>query len=214
MMERVFMRSSRRLPENRRYRYTAMIRTHLAHAVLPSLVALHVAAQLANPAFAGTTTGTVAGITRTTDGSRLSQAAVVAHNLVDSSADRFTISNADGTYELPDLAPGEYELRAWKRGYRSAPAERILVAAAARAAFDPALGVDGAADTAVNTAAQPTPAFADAREVEALKQRIEQLEAQLQVLSTQHKPAQPVVASAAVPAEAVPQVSTPPSQAP
>ncbi len=117
-------------PHNRPESYTPMTRTFLAHAVLPSVIALHVAAQLANPVSVGTTTGTIAGVTRTADGNPLPQTAVIAHNRADGGADRFTVSNSEGRYELLDVPPGEYEVKALKSGYRTASRPAVLVAAA------------------------------------------------------------------------------------
>src|SRR5581483_8316363 len=179
-----------------------MIRTLIAKAVLPSLIALLVAAPLANPGYAGTTTGTVAGVTRDADGKPLPKAEVIAHSAVKGNADHVTLSDADGAYELSDLTPGEYEVRAWKSGYRGAPATRILIAAASTNAFNPTLSFAGEGDAA----AEPGQT-ASSSEVEELKQRVGELEAQVKALiarGTEAASATPVTGGAPVASAAVP----------
>jgi len=197
----------------------------LAYAVLPSLIALHVAAQLAHTAYAGTLTGTVVGVTRAPDGHPLPKAQVIAHNSADPNADRTAISASDGTYKLADLLPGHYEVTASKDGFRSVSAP-ILVAAAGNLAFDLMLA-DGAAGAA-SGASVPSPSavpagsgFAESKDVEALKQRIEQLEAQLQALiaiQAREPAARPLLAkampSAEAPAPQAPAAATTPPPAP
>jgi len=180
----------------------------LAYAVLPSLLALHVAAQLADTAHAGTLTGTVVGVTRTPDGDPLPKTKVVAHNSADPSADRSAVSASDGTYKLADLRPGRYEVSASKDGFRSVSAP-ILVAAAGNIAFDLMLA-DGA--TAASPASVPAPSaavpavsgLAESKDVEALKQRVEQLESQIQALiaiQSREPAARPLLAKAVPSAE-------------
>jgi hypothetical protein len=193
----------------------------LAYAVLPSLLALHVAAQLADTAYAGTLTGTVVGVTRAPDGHPLPKAEVIAHNSADSSADRTAVSASDGTYKLADLRPGRYEVTASKDGFRSVSAP-ILVAAAGNIAFDLMLA-DGAANVAsgaspasVPSASAAIPAasgFAESKDVEALKQRIEQLESQLQALIAiqAREPATRPLLAKALPSAEAPAPQTPPA---
>jgi hypothetical protein len=201
----------------------------IAYAVLPSVIALHVAAQLAQPAYAGTLTGTVAGVTRAADGKPLAKAAVLAHNLADSSADKSVVSSSDGTYRLADLRPGRYEVTASKDGFRSVSAP-ILVAANGNIAFD--LLLAAGADGAASPASVPSPSgaipsasgFAESKDVEALKQRIEQLEAQLQALiaiQAREPASRPLLAKAlptqeapAPAAQAAPAAATAPPPAP
>src|SRR5581483_11431318 len=181
-----------------------MIRTNIAKAVLPSLIALLVAAPLANPAYAGTITGTVAGVTRDADGRPLPKAEVIAHSGVEGNADHVTLSDADGAYELSDLTPGEYEVRALKSGYRSAPATRILIAAASTSAFNPTLSFAGEGGAAA--AAEPGQT-ASSSEVEELKQRVGELEAQVKALlarGTEAASATPVTGGAPVASAAAP----------
>jgi len=198
----------------------------LAYAVLPSLIALHVAAQLADTAYAGTLTGTVVGVTRAPDGHPIPKAQVIAHNPADSKADRSAISATDGTYKLADLLPGHYEVTASKDGFRSVSAP-ILVAAAGNIAFDLMLadgatgGASGASVPSPSAAVPAGSGFAESKDVEALKQRIEQLEAQLQALiaiQTREPAARPLLArampSAEAPAPQTPPAATAPPPAP
>ena len=156
----------------------------LAQAVLPSVIALHVAAQLATPAFAGTTTGTVAGVTRSPDGQPLPRTVVTARNFSDpnAAANRFTISGSDGAYQLTDLRPGQYEVRASKDGYQTTPAAVVTVAAAMKTPFDLTLATEASPGVAV---------VADANTIAALEQRVEQLEAALKALAAQQGLAAP-----------------------
>ena len=194
----------------------------LAYAVLPSLLALHVAAQLADTVYAATLTGTVVGVTRTPDGHPLPQTEVIAHNSADPSADRAVVSASDGAYKLADLRPGRYEVTASKDGFRSASAP-ILVAAAGSVAFDLMLA-DGATGASVPPPSAAVPSgsgFAESKDVEALKQRIEQLESQLQALiaiQAREPVARPLLAkavpSAEAPAPQAPAAATAPPPAP
>jgi len=199
----------------------AMKHTSLAHAVLPLVIALQVAARLATPAFGAETTGTVSGVTRGLDGRPLPRAAVTAHNSADAdtSTDRSTVSGADGAYLLENLRPGRYELRISKNGYRALAAGPVLVAAARTTGYDPTLGEAepgaSASGAPVSSPAPEQPVFADAREVDALKQRIAQLESDLRAvtakLSTESPAAGKTEVAAAVPS---PAAVEPPAQEP
>ncbi len=200
-----------------------MTREHSAYAVLLSVIALPVAAQLARPAYAETLSGTVLGITRAADGRPLPHAAVTAHNRADAdaSADLSVVSGPDGTYQLAQLRPGEYELVASKDGYRSTLIPAVLVAAAGRTDFDLTLSAEAASVPASATPglSPAEPPFAQTKDVEALQRRIDQLEAEVQTLVALQKTAaaEQVVAKAlpaASPALPSPVAAAPATQAP
>ena len=129
------------------------------------------------------------------------------------------MSGLDGAYELDGLRPGRYEIRASKDGYPSAAAGPVLVAAAGKTGFDPAVPSDTpqASVTASGTAAPPS--FADAREVEALKRRVEELEAALKAVTDREQgsvdkqasaqPGAPVEVAKAAPVEPPAQEAAP-----
>jgi hypothetical protein len=143
----------------------------LFSAVVPACIAFQLAAAL--PAFGQTSFGTVGGVTRdSASGQPVAQAQIIAHNL-DKNTDRTASSGADGAFSIANLEPGRYEVAAMKDGYLKSSA-KVEVAA---------LGTDQV-DFSLAAAA---PAQVDAKEFEAMKRRIELLEAALEARTAQEQ---------------------------
>lgn len=71
---------------------------------------------LAPPVAAQTSTGTIRGTVRDSSGAPIAEAAVEARNLATGAA-RTTTANERGSYLLPGLAPGEYDVTARRIGH-------------------------------------------------------------------------------------------------
>ena len=173
-----------------------MMRNLFLSAILPACIACQLAAPL-TPAWGADLLGGVGGVTRDSAGKQpVAQVRITAHN-VDTGADRTAISGSDGTFMMPDLEPGRYQVAAARDGFIRSTAD-VEVASAGTCRVDFLLAkafpvVDPATVSAVE------------EELAALKKRIGELEAIL------HGGSAPVeTASAAAP---VPQ-SAPPAPAP
>ena len=94
---------------------------------------------------------------------------IIAHNL-DKGTDNSTVTGADGIFTFTNLEPGQYGVAAAKNGFRKS-SMRVEVLASRTARVDLTLQA-----AAVQTAEIPQPIM---KELEAMKERIEQLEAQL-----------------------------------
>ena len=170
----------------------------LVSAVLPACIAFQIAA-LPIPAAGQDMFGAVGGVTRDSASRQpLAQVRITAHNLK-RGTERTATSGSDGTFTMPGLEPGLYEVAASRVGFADSTA-KVEVATPGTRRVDFLL----AADNAAVPKAKASPATADAtvtaveEELAALKQRISQLEAALHARSA---PAQPP-AEAAMPVEA------------
>ncbi|CEF48769.1 unnamed protein product [uncultured bacterium] len=108
---------------------------------------------------------------------------------------RVVVSGVDGSFNLNELAPGRYEVSAVKDGVGNAAATTIELAEQQNLRVDLALSATTSA-----TAAPPKPKASLEDEIEALKRRIEQLEAERTASNATAQPAPVVVAEAPPPA--------------
>ena len=148
-------------------------------------------------AFAKGSFGGVGGVARdSASGKPLARAQIVAHN-IEKGTDRTAVSGADGAFSIADLEPGHYEVAAAKDGFRKFSAS-IDVAELQIVRVDLLLA-PGAVTSATNAEAAPTitgapvstPALSVAQELEAMKKRIEQLEAELKNRTIQEQQSSP-----------------------
>jgi hypothetical protein len=134
---------------------------------------------LSVPVAAEDVAGTLGGVTHdSASGRALAGARIIAHNL-NRGTEITTDSDADGNFTLTDLEPGSYQLTAAKNGFQSW-SKRIELAQATSARIDltlVAVRVDQPANLSVAAPAEVTPSLV--KELEAMRQRIEQLEAEL-----------------------------------
>jgi hypothetical protein len=129
----------------------------------------------------------------------VAKARITAHN-VSTGFDRSAISGSDGAFTMPGLEPGRYQVAAVAHGFAPSTAN-VEVAAPATARVDFLL----TADAAPAPAAKPAPAAPSlADEIEALKERIGELEAAMAAhaapVETAKAPAAPAETPAPAPA--------------
>jgi hypothetical protein len=146
----------------------------------------------------GTTAlGSVYGVTRNSAGMPMARVKVFVHSVEDND-DRNVISGLAGTFVVENLKPGHYQLVAMNEELANPPLTSVDVTAGETVHAD----VTAASATATTTAKPATqPSVTDsaisdavAKELEALKARIEQLELQLKANAA---PAPPSTAAAA-----------------
>ena len=114
--------------------------------------------------------GVINGITRdAASGQPLATAQIIAHN-TDTGIDQTAVSGADGSFAIANLRPGRYEMAVTKDGFVRSSAH-VDVAAPGTCRVDFLL-----ASARQETAANALPA-ALIKEIEALKKRVEELEA-------------------------------------
>ena len=127
--------------------------------------------------------GTLHGVTVNADGTSLASAPVVVHR-IDDNTDRTIISGFDGTFSVPNLKPGRYEVKSMKGDLRSlvstvdlGPQQDLRV--------DLALAVPPLepADASLSPAVE--------RKFEAMEARIEQLEGELKRKTATEQPTTP-----------------------
>ena len=207
-----------------------MTRNLLLAAVLPVCVACQLAAP-STSVWGADLSGGVGGVTRDSASKQpVAQVRITAHNL-NTGADRTATSRPDGTFTVPDLEPGRYQVAAAREGFL-ASAANVEVAAPGTSRVDFLLTADNpaAADAATSTAptpaapaaiaptpAAPTSASAIVDELEALKKRIGELEAALETRSATAEAKAPAPAGAAPmpsPAPAPQQPAPAPAPAP
>jgi hypothetical protein len=160
-----------------------MNRKSLVSAAAPVCLALNMAI-LCWPALGGDGFGALGGITRDSKGQQpVPEANVVARGL-DADTYRTAMSGPDGTFSINDLPPGRYEVTATRRGFGGV-STRVEVAALRVSQLTFLLDASAPSPAPVSTsvAAPATPPGIEA-ELEALKARISQLEAQLKVRNT------------------------------
>jgi hypothetical protein len=179
---------------------------------LTSCVAFLIASQISGvPAHAQARHASLRGVARLGQ-TPAAEANIMVRSLQDNTA-RVVVTGADGSYQVDDLKPGRYEVSATKSGSGEAPATTIEVA------DQQSLSVDLALNAAKPSAA-PEPPMTVEQEIQLLKRRIEQLEAERVVAKATAPPAPsaaavPTAASAAPepPAPAAP-TTPPPAPAP
>ena len=157
-----------------------MTRNSLVSAVVPACIAFQIAA-VPIPASGQGLFGGVGGVTRDSASRQpLALVRITAHN-VDKGTDRLAISGPDGTFTMPGLEPGLYQVAAVRDGFARSTAS-VEVAAPGTHRVDFLL----AADYPPAREAKPAPAAADPmvaaveEELAALKKRIGELEVALQ----------------------------------
>jgi hypothetical protein len=155
-------------------------RSLLISAILPLCIALQFAA-LPGPALGETAAATLGGVTReSASGQPVSNAQITAHNL-DQNTDRTVSSGAEGAFSIATLDPGRYEVAATKEGFLKSSAK---VEVAARGTYR----VDFLLAPAAVVGALPA---VDPKEFEAMKKRLELLEAAFEArLATDQSSAQ------------------------
>ncbi len=177
-------------------------------SLLSACTALQVVAQTPGMTTSEPTTlGDLHGVTRGPEGSPVSAATVVAHNL-DENTDRVAISGVDGAFKVADLKPGRYELTANKNGVGRAAATTVQLAAKESLNADVTLSGSGAVPA---VPAMDVPVSAILEEVAALKKRIEQLEAQLSKKNAPDATAKEVASNTAAPQESKAPIPRPPA---
>jgi hypothetical protein len=124
--------------------------------------------------------GSIAGNVKDSTGAAVQGVALTLKNLENNSI-RTTTTDAAGTYTAADLIPGAYEIVAAKDGFLTAKS-RIVLGASVRFRSD--LKLETAAASVRNTAVDPDTVLALAKELQAMKARIEQLETELKNKST------------------------------
>jgi hypothetical protein len=192
-----------------------MTRNLLASSVVPACIAFQIAA-LSMPASGQGLFGGVGGVTRdSTNRQPLALVRITAHN-VNKGTDRTAISGLDGTFIMPGLEPGLYEMAAARDGFGRSIAH-VEVAAPGTHRVDFLL----AADYPPTPKAKNSPTAADAtvaaveEELAALKQRIAQLETALHARSAPEGTASaPPPEAGATMAAATPATAPAPVEAP
>jgi len=146
---------------------------------------------LCSSAYGGASFADLSGVTRSTRGANLSGVHVIVHSL-NENGDRSVVSNDQGAFLFPNLAPGRYQLTASKAGFDSPPALTVELApqqslrldltlappSAPRASSDRDLSL-GSRGPAVEAPADNPPLSARERQ---LLERIERLEQRLAAL--------------------------------
>ncbi|HEX3683281.1 MAG TPA: outer membrane beta-barrel protein [Bryobacteraceae bacterium] len=154
--------------------------------------------------------GAVGGVTRdSVTGLPVSEAQIAVHS-VSQNTTRMAISSSNGFFAVDQLEPGRYEVVARKEGFKKLSAE-VDVAALRTARIDLALALaDAATDSNSAPAAGDAQTLSVVKELEAMKSRIEQLEAALKAVQGKQSPA-----AGSAPVEAAsnlaPQTTAPPN---
>jgi hypothetical protein len=149
----------------------------------------------------GTTAlGSVYGVTRNSHGRPMAKVKVFVHSVEDND-DRNVISGLAGTFVVENLKPGHYQLVAMNEELANPPLTSVDVAAGETVQAD-VTAASSAATTTAKPAAQPSvtdSALSDAvaKELEALKARIEQLELQLKANANANATPEPPATAAA-----------------
>jgi hypothetical protein len=186
-----------------------MTRNSVFSAVVSACIALQLAT-LPIPAIGQDLFGGLSGVTRDSANMQpVPEVRITAHN-INSGTDLTAISGSNGTFTMARLEPGLYQVAAARSGFISSTA-KVEVAASGTNRVDFLLAASGPLSSAAKAspAAIDAPASAVMEELEALKSRIEQLEA---ALKAREAPAQPV-AAATTPATSGPAPSPQPAPA-
>jgi len=158
-----------------------MITRLLVRVVLPACIAFNIA-----PAYAQLVAGGIHGVTLRPDGVPLPEAQVLIHNQNDNT-DQSVVSGPDGAFAAVNLKPGQYTLIASKEGFLTSSAavqlkahENLRMALALSARDTVAATAPRQAGPVPAGRPVPTAAFAEAKTLEAMQERIERLEAMQQ----------------------------------
>jgi hypothetical protein len=133
--------------------------------------------------------GSVYGVTRNSQGQPIAKVKVFVHSLEDN-ADRNVISGIAGTFVVENLKPGHYQLIAMNDELANPPLTSVAIGAGETVHADvtAANGATAAKPPAEPNVTTPTVTDAVAKELEALKARIEQLELELKANATPGQP--------------------------
>ncbi len=176
----------------------------LRGAVLSTFILLLLAIQLSCIVTYGEPApGVLHGTTLDAHGVILPQVQVTVHS-VNQNVDRVIVSDAQGGFIVGSLTAGRYLLTASKPGFANSDAVYLALAPGDDLRFDMRVG-DSEPGATLATASASAPAAADpslssdlAKELEAMKAHIEELEAKLKAASAPAQPAAPTELAAAV----------------
>jgi hypothetical protein len=107
----------------------------------------------ASPAWAQATAAAVNGTVRDPGGAVITEATVVLHNR-DTNLDRVAVTNSVGAYVMPNVQPGNYDLKVSKTGFGSAVNSGIALVVNQTATYDFTLKAGGVTEV-VNVQANP-----------------------------------------------------------
>jgi len=143
----------------------------------------------------------------TLDASGLAAPAVqVTIHSVDENTDRVVMSDGQGNFVVGSLKPGHYQLTAKKQGFAGSPATYLTLAPGDDLRFDMRLNETPSGANATNVSSAPAAAAATeadvpsavAKELDAMKERIDELESELKKShAASEQPAENPAASAA-----------------
>ena len=193
----------------------------LRGVVLSTSILLLVALQFPSlAAYGEPAPGVLHGTTLDSSGLAVPQAEVTVHSMTGKTNLTVT-SDGRGSFVIGSLLPGKYQLTATKPGFSVSQVTYVALAAGDDLSFDLRLGDrDPAVTAAVSSTAAATPAAdpsvsADlAKELEAMKDRIEELEAKLKATSASAPAAEQPAAPASVATIAPMESSSHPAMAP
>ena len=185
-----------------------MARNLLFSAVLPTCIAFQLAT-LPIPVFGEALFGAIDGIARdSANGQPVAQVRITAHN-VNKEAYITAISGSDGTFSISRLESGLYQVAASRDGFvRSTTKVEVATSGTSQVDILLAANQPSAPETNASPAAPAAPESAITEELEALKKRIEQLEASLKARAAE---AQPAAATGAAAPTAPPKPAPAPS---
>jgi len=179
----------------------------LSSAVLPVCIALQLAA-ISTASYGQDISSGLGGVTRDSASNQpVAKVRITAHN-VETGLDRNAISGSDGAYAVAGLEPGRYQVAAERAGFVPSKAS-VEVAAPTSARVDFELTADAAPAPAAKPA-KDAPSLAE--EVEALKERLAELESAMAARATPAPGANAPagMAETPAPAPAPPQPATAP----
>jgi hypothetical protein len=182
----------------------------LFSAVLPTCLAFQLAT-LPIPIFGEALFGAIDGVARdSANGQPVAQVRITAHN-VNKEAYITAISSSDGTFSISRLEPGLYQVAASRDGFgRSTTKVEVAPSGTSQVTFLLASNQPASAETKAPAAATTASDSAITEELDALKKRIEQLEASLKARATEAQPAAaPATAAPAAPPKPAPVPSIP-----
>jgi hypothetical protein len=182
----------------------------LFSAVLPTCLAFQLAT-LPIPIFGEALFGAIDGVARdSANGQPVAQVRITAHN-VNKEAYIIAISSSDGTFSISRLEPGLYQVAASRDGFgRSTTKVEVAPSGTSQVTFLLASNQPASAETKAPAAATTASDSAITEELDALKKRIEQLEASLKARATEAQPAAaPATAAPAAPPKPAPVPSIP-----
>jgi hypothetical protein len=117
------------------------------------LTAVFVFTLSASPAWAQATAAAVNGTVHDPGGAVITEATVVLHNR-DTNLDRVTVTNSVGAYVMPNVQPGNYDLKVSKTGFGTAVNSAISLVVNQTATYDFTLKAGGVTEV-VNVQANP-----------------------------------------------------------